>query len=317
MTIDVIIPTYNNARFLKEAIASVQSQTYKPTQIIVVDDGSTDDTETMIKAITDDRIVYIKKENGGPNSARNRGLTQATAELVAFLDADDRWEPFKLERQMKLFQEDKTGTLGLVYGNYKNIDETGADRPDIPTVPFDPDICGNAFIPLLSKNMILGSASNVLIRRSVFDAVGGFDETLRVGEDWDMWLRIAKQYMVEYVDAVLVSIRRHQQNQTSSRLFLIKGDIAFIETWLPRIEGIYSVPQMWSDRIIFNIVRGLPHLDGLRLAQNTLSKHTKSVLFKHTLGSLTLACLLAPIRVLTNNKLRPQLLRAIKRYAIR
>ncbi len=320
MKIDVIIPTYNSAHFITEAISSVQTQTYAPEQIIIVDDGSTDDTESIISDLRHASTVplmYIKKENGGPNSARNVGLAHATAELVAFLDADDRWEPTKLAQQVALFEQDIDGTLGLVYGNYKVIDTAGADRPDIPTVPINPRIRGNAFEALLPKNMILGSASNVLIRRSVFETVGPFDETLRVGEDWDMWLRIAEKFQINYVDQALVAIRRHSQNQTSNRLFLIKGDIVFIEKWVPRIEGTYSIPEMWSDRIVFNIIRGFPHLDGLRLAQKTLSKNVRKKLFKSTNGSLVLACIFSPIRVLADNELRPQLLRAIKRYVTR
>jgi glycosyltransferase involved in cell wall biosynthesis len=320
MDIDVIIPTYNNAHFLAEAIASVQQQTYAPTQIIVVDDGSKDDTEAVVTALKDHStipIVYIKKENGGPNSARNVGLAHATAELVAFLDADDRWESTKLEKQITLFEKDTEQTLGLVYGNYKTIDTTGSDRPDIPTVPLNPEIKGYAFETLLPGNLILGSASNVLIRHSVFATVGTFDESLRVGEDWDMWLRIAKEFRIDYVDEVLVAIRRHAHNQTGNIATLIKGDSAFIETWIPQIKDTYAIPRIWADRIVFNIIRGLPSLAMLRLAHRSLTKETRRILFRSTRGSLTLACIYFVIRALVTRDMRRRIFASLKRYATR
>lgn len=320
MHIDVIIPTYNNAHFLTEAIASVQQQTYAPTQIIVVDDGSKDDTEAVVASLKDHStipIVYIKKENGGPNSARNVGLAHATAELVAFLDADDRWEPNKLEKQITLFEKDTEQTLGLVYGNYKTIDTTGSDRPDIPTVPLNPNIKGYTFEALLPGNLILGSASNVLIQRSVFATVGTFDETLRVGEDWDMWLRIAKEFRIDYVDEVLVAIRRHAHNQTGNIATLIKGDSAFIETWIPRIKDSYAIPHIWADRIVFNIIRGLPSLAMLRLTHRSLTKETRRILFRSTHGSLALACIYFVIRVLVTRDMRRRMFASLKRYATR
>lgn len=318
MKIDVIIPTYNTAVFIEEAIASVQAQTYRPEQIIVVDDGSTDHTESVIaklKPHSNIPIVYLKKENNGPNSARNVGLAHATAPLVAFLDADDRWEPDKLQQQVKFFQEDKDATLGLVYGNYKIIDTTGTDRPDVPTVPFDPRVRGYAFVALLPGNLILGSASNVVIRRSVFDVVGTFDETLRVGEDWDMWLRIAEVFRIDYVDNVLVAIRRHESNQTNNVAKLIKGDSAFIEKWIPKIAGNYRIPRIWGDRIIFNVIRGLPSLYNFSVAQKSLSKPTKKKLFPN--GSLALACLSFIVRAVTDTELRNRISQKVKRYVTR
>ena len=310
MRISTIIPTYNNASFLKEAIDSVLAQTHPAHEIIVVDDGSTDDTGAVVQAYP--QVKYIKKENGGPNSARNAGLAQATGELVAFLDADDRWEPVKLEKQIQLFEQNPA--LGLVYANYKNIGTDGMDRPDIPTVPIDPQMRGNVFARLLERNMILGSSSNVLIKKSVFDAVGVFDETLRVGEDWDMWLRIAEQFPIDYINEVLVAIRRHMQNQTNNILHLIKQDCVFIEKWLPAIDGIYPIPPLWGDKIIFNIIRRLPRLDGFSIAKKSLSTTSRKKLFSHAKGLIVLACMSSLIHVLSTPDLRKRAFAALKRY---
>ncbi len=314
-TISTIIPTYNNASFIAEAISSVLAQTYPVHEIIVVDDGSIDDTETIVQKLqsaSSIRIHYIKKENGGPNSARNLGLSKATGEFVAFLDADDRWGPAKLAQQIELFT--KNPELGLVYGNYKIIGTDGTDRPDIPTVPLNPEVQGYAFEKLLPGNLILGSASNVLIKKSVFDTVGLFDESLRVGEDWDMWLRIAEKFQIEYVDAVLVAIRRHERNQTNNIETLIKGDAAFIAKWIPLIIEQYPIPLIWGDRIIFNIVRGLPKLRFFRIAQKSLPYNIRKKLFPHSSGSLFLACLLFVLRAFINKDMRRRMTASLKRY---
>ncbi len=317
-TISTIIPTYNNASFIAEAIASVQSQTYPVQEIIVIDDGSTDDTETVVKTIQEKSSVpihYIKKENGGPNSARNVGLAKATGEFVAFLDADDRWEPTKLVQQVAPLTKDTE--LGLVYGNYKIIDTTGTDCPDIPTVPLNREVRGHAFEKLLPGNLILGSASNVLIRKSVFDTIGVFDETLRVGEDWDMWLRITEKFPIEYVDVVTVAIRRHERNQTNNIETLIKGDSAFIKKWIPFIDGKYVIPSIWGDRIIFNIIRGLPKLRLFHIAKQSLPYDIRKKLFPQTYGSLMLACIYFILRAFTNAEMRRRMAASLKRYGKR
>lgn len=316
-TISAIIPTYNNALFIAEAIRSVQAQTYPVQEIIVVDDGSTDTTETMIRTLISQSLIpirYIKKENGGPNSARNTGLRKSLGTFVAFLDADDRWEPEKLMQQVKLFEEDTEGTLGLVYGNYKIIGTDGKDLPSIPTVPLHQEAQGYAFGTLLSGNVILGSASNVLIRKSVFNTVGIFDEKLRVGEDWDMWLRIAAQFRLRYVDHILVAIRRHAHNQTNNLEILITGDSAFITTWIPRIKDTYPIPSIWGDRIVFNVLRGLPKLRFFRMAKRALPPPIRKKLFPQTGGSLILACILFLFRAIAHKEMRKRMTASLKRY---
>lgn len=314
-TIDVIIPVYNGERFIQEAIFSADNQTYKPSHIFVIDDGSTDDTKKMVLACkTACPLEYIYQENKGPNAARNNGLLHSRALYVAFLDADDVWEKEKLEEELKLFEKGTLQTLGLVYTNYKNIDANGNDRPDIPTVPLDATLKGFAFKNLLPGNKILGSASSVLIPRSVFNEVGLFDESLRVGEDWDMWLRIAEKFEIDYVNKILVSIRRHDLNQTNNIENLIRGDSAFIATWVPRIKGRYPIPSIWGDRIIFNILRGLPSTHFFKVAKNSLPRNLRKELFQETNGSLILASIVFIIRAFYNKEMRKKMLVSLKRY---
>lgn len=315
-TIDVIIPAYNASDFILEAIRSIENQTVRPQRILIIDDGSTDTTkEIILNHHSVCLLEYIHQENAGPNAARNTGLSRSNAEFIAFLDADDRWEPTKLEKQVALFARDTDSTLGLVYTNYKIIDGTGRDRPDIPTVPLDPEIAGYAFKRLLPGNKILGSASSVLIKKTIFHTIGFFDETLRIGEDWDMWLRITEKFQISYVNEALVAIRRHDQNQTNNILTLVAGDSAFITKWIPRISGKYPVPSIWGDRIVFNVLRGLPRLESFRIARRSLSYSIRKKLFPRTNGSLILACILFILYAVTNKEMRQRMKTRVKRYA--
>src|SRR5690242_14976762 len=115
-SVSVIIPTYNRARFVGEAVASALAQTLPPLEVIVVDDGSTDDTADVVARLNDPRVVYLRQENAGPATARNTGVEAARGDLIALLDSDDRWLPRKLELQVPLFEGD--GKIGLVYGGF-------------------------------------------------------------------------------------------------------------------------------------------------------------------------------------------------------
>lgn len=164
--ISVIIPVYNSAAFLADAIASVRAQAYRPIELIVVDDGSTDQTAQVVQALGAD-LRYHYQPNQGPAAARNQGLALAQGELIAFLDADDLWPADKLAQQAACLMADEQ--VQVVWGNTQMC-----------SYPADA-------APLLapSRAPLLGS---LLCRRAVFQQVGGFEPTLRLGEDID-WLR--------------------------------------------------------------------------------------------------------------------------------
>lgn len=166
--ISVIIPVYNGAEFLAEALASVRAQAYTPLEIIVVDDGSTDQTAQVVQTLGDD-IRYLYQQNQGPAAARNAGLALAQGELIAFLDADDLWPADKLVHQVACLATDEQ--VQVVWGNTK-ICPYQADAGSTPT-------------PAPNRAPLLGS---LLCRRGVFQQVGLFEPTLRLGEDID-WLR--------------------------------------------------------------------------------------------------------------------------------
>ena len=199
--VDVIIPAYNNAAFLKRAVNSVLDQTHHNLRLVVVDDGSTDDTATVMAEVTDERVRFVSKDNGGPSSARNFGLTYTTAPFIAYLDADDVWRSDKLERQLALFS--RRPGLGMVYCSQQWIDPDGNDMNVLEAAKR-----GQIFDDLLTGNVITGSASAVVIRREALEKAGQWREDIRIGEDWELWMRIARDYEVDFVPEALISVRK-------------------------------------------------------------------------------------------------------------
>ena len=181
--VSVIVPAYNQGRYLGDAIRSALAQTYRDLEVLVVDDGSTDDTRAVTRSFADPRVRYIHQANRGLSAARNTGIREASGEFLTFLDSDDQFLPEKLDLLLAAF--DRNPALGFAAGEAVLIDEHGElmgevfDRP----LPADPSEL------LLANPLHVGS---VLLRRSWQDRVGPFDESLRSYEDWDMWLRLAR-----------------------------------------------------------------------------------------------------------------------------
>lgn len=203
--VDVIIPTYNGLPWLLSTLDSVRLQTYKYLNIYIVDDGSTDNTKDAIKNIQDKRIHYLKKNNGGVSSARNYGIRNSDSEFVAFLDSDDLWHKDKIEKQLKIIN--KNSEVGMVYGQHNIIDENNNVLGDLKIFNR-----GKLFDTLLNGNTIAGSASMVLVRRSVLNRAGYFREDIVNGEDWEMWLRISLLCEIDYCQDIIASIRNHPQS---------------------------------------------------------------------------------------------------------
>lgn len=210
--ISIIIPTFNHAEFVCEAIDSVLLQNYPNKEVLVVDDGSTDNTKEVLRKYVECGVKYIYKKNGGLSSARNEGIRNASGKFIAFLDADDIWLQDKLLMQYQIISNgDNVGLVGCGYylvDKNKNILEKRAAK----------DFANRKKLlqELLLKNVISGSGSGVLIRKECFDEAGVFDETLTCAEDWDMWVRIAKFYEIAFVKDPLVSIRVFSNSMSSS-----------------------------------------------------------------------------------------------------
>lgn len=205
ITVGVVIPTYNHARFLAEAISSVLAQTRPADEIIVVDDGSTDDPISVVAQFPQIRI--FRQNNRGLSAARNTGLRVCGASHIVFLDADDRLLPSALEAGLACFA--LRPDSAFVYGGYRRISEKGnLLGSDI----FTPMV-GDAHLTLLRFNIIQMHAT-VLYRRVCLLAVDGFDENLRRLEDHDIYLRIAQRYSVASHPAIVAEYRKHDQNMS-------------------------------------------------------------------------------------------------------
>lgn len=205
--ISVIIPTYNRAAFVGEAVDSVLAQSSLPGEVIVVDDGSKDDTRSVL-SVHSDRIRYVGQLHRGVSAARNHGIALARGEWLAFLDSDDLWLPDKLAAQTRYMVDNPHirvfQTEELWLRNGKRVNPRKYHRK--------PD--GYCFERLLERCLV--SPSAVMIHRSVFDAIGGFDEAMPACEDYDLWLRIGCRYPIGLLKEPLVIKRGGHPDQLSA-----------------------------------------------------------------------------------------------------
>jgi len=207
--VSVVIPAHNSSRLISRAIDSVLSQTWTSVEVIVVDDGSTDDTLEVLGGYGP-RICVLQKENGGPSSARNLGIANARGEFIAFLDSDDYWLPEKLERQMSVFENDKD--IGFC-STQTIVKYQDSDRSEIWPCPCDQR---NLLEVLFQQNgAVAGSTSSVVVRRELLEIAGYFDETLHGVEDTDLWMRlvsISRYLCIE--EALTVVVKRSVSQST-------------------------------------------------------------------------------------------------------
>lgn len=206
--ISVIIPTFNRALFLGAAIDSVLSQTYKNIELIVVDDGSNDNTKEILKSYGD-KLKYCFQENKGPASARNRGIEESSAEFIAFLDSDDRWDKNKLSIQLEEMQQNPdyllSHTQEVWYKNGKLLNQKEKHKK---FGGFIFDKC----LPLCAIGM-----STVMVRRELFEKIGLFDESFPCCEDYDLWLKLSVKFPVLFIDRPLTSKNGGRPDQVSVR----------------------------------------------------------------------------------------------------
>lgn len=219
-TISAVIPAYNSASFIADAIASIRAQTHPVDEIIVVDDGSTDDTAMVIQRLGDG-IRYLDQANAGPSAARNQGIEAASGDLVAFLDADDQWTRTKIERQLAVMEQNPA--IVLVAGDMAEIDLH--DNIAVPSVLDKHGLLAGfknlsgAPIPsaaalLLRINFI--PTGTVLAKREVLRTAGRFTEHIRYGEDLELWVKVAAQHAIACLPEVLMLRRQHGKNATQA-----------------------------------------------------------------------------------------------------
>ena len=209
--VTVILPTYNRAHFLGEAIQSVLDQGFADLELLIIDDGSTDSTADLVKSALDPRIRYFYQDNRGISGARNAGLSHARGDLIAFLDSDDLWGPNLLQVQTSAL--DNAPEVGLAYAKAQAIDVVGNLRPQIRGTR-------ERYPAEAYRSMLYGDFTclqTTVVRRTCFENVGCFDESLKGRVDWDMFLRIARYYDFLFTDETLARFRLHEGQTTGKK----------------------------------------------------------------------------------------------------
>ena len=203
--VSVIVPTFNGARFIGKALESVLHQTFQSFEIIVIDDGSTDDTREII-SLFGPVVRYVYQDNKGRSNARNRGMGLARGQYIAFLDADDLFYPDKLALQVAVLDEHPH--IGMVYSHSVVINENDEPMP----MGWKGNLSGWIYPKILFIRHNFITTPTVMVRTAVIQDVGGFDEDLDVCEDLDLWRRIARRYQVGNIQQPLAKIRSRTGN---------------------------------------------------------------------------------------------------------
>ena len=231
--VSVIIPTYNRAEFLGCAIKSALNQTFKDIEIVVADDRSTDNTPELVRSFDDERIKYLFNEgNKGPSATRNTAILASEGEYIAFLDDDDEWLPDKLQRQVEFLDNSRPNICG-VYTNRLFIEKTTGKI--ISDNPGTESLEGNLLYQLLIKSPI--HTSTVVIKKSCLNEIGLFDETISYMEDYDLWIRLSKNWDFQYISKPLTKAYVHGIAHLSRNL---EGQTAGKEKLLERYEYLFK-----------------------------------------------------------------------------
>jgi glycosyltransferase involved in cell wall biosynthesis len=226
MTVAVVIPTYNHARYLADAISSVIAQTRRPDEIIVVDDGSTDDPAAIVARFPG--VQLIRQEHQGVSAARNTGLRSCTASHIVFLDADDRLLSNALEAGLNCVAN--YSDCAFVYGAHRYITHDGADRGNVHYRP----ISGDPNLALMRHNLI-GMQATAVFRRDCLLAVGGYDRTLELCEDYDLYLRLVRKHRVACHPGVVAEYRWHGQNTSGDAMKMLRAILKVLDRHEARI----------------------------------------------------------------------------------
>ncbi len=239
--VSVIIPTYNRADLIGEAVTSVLNQTFDDFEVIVVDDGSTDNTKEAIDRI-EGPIRYIYQENKGLSGARNPGIDVAGGEYIAFLDSDDLWLPEKLAEQVRLL--DQNSSAGFVYTDYEFVDGDGRSLPKPENYLANPLRNGWILKHLLSFDFI--PPSTVMVRKDCLRSVGLFNTSLKQGtDDFDLLLRLVKRYEAAFVDRPLTKIRVHGNNWSTEEI--AGGTINVLTGHLSMADTKEALGNEWAE----------------------------------------------------------------------
>jgi glycosyltransferase involved in cell wall biosynthesis len=252
--VSAVVPVYNGERLIARSLASAAAQTYSNLEIIVIDDGSTDGSAAVVEtaAAADNRIRFFQQPNSGVSASRNFGVAQAKGEFIAPLDADDLWHPEKISRQVAAMQA--SPSIGLAYCWAVEIDD--ADYV-LPPVRPGSSAKGNVLAEMTAKAGIIPSGANPLIRRSFFEAAGGYDTALRHAEDWKLYLALALTSDFAVVPAHLVGYRR-SHGSASRNVAAMAAGMNAVSAWI--MEKWPAMPETIKRQMIFHRNEYLAHL---------------------------------------------------------
>lgn len=254
LKISAVIPAYNSGEYIAEAINSILSQTHPVDEIIVIDDGSTDNTEAVIRGLHAD-IVYFRQVNQGPSAARNQGIKLAQGDWIAFLDADDQWVPDKIARQLANLE--RYPELRLLTADMREIDKQGVLLTDSALAKHKlldefQQLAGaplpNAATALLRKNFI--PPSTVLVWREALLDAGLFNENIRFGEDLELWVKIAAKYPINCLPEILILRRLHGNNATQNILGMLEDLVKVMRSLKNTIPNELANQHCNPDRLI-------------------------------------------------------------------
>lgn len=256
--VSVIIPTYNRAALISRALDSVLTQTFKDFDIVVIDDGSVDNTKEVIKPYLD-RIRYIYQTNGGISAARNRGIQESTGQYIAFLDSDDYWAPEKLQYQVEILDRDPK--VGIVYVRMPIVNEQGEVLGMKPN-----GISGRNFQELLRVWGDLPTSS-VMTRRECFERLGLFDEHLPPMEDIDMWIRIAHDYNLHEIEGKTLAYYWRHDHQITQDLIKVYSGLVKVHDKI--LRTFKDIPR---DLILRKLVKNQYTLSRVYYSKNKFSE---------------------------------------------
>jgi len=272
--IDVVIPAFNAAPFIEDALSSVIVQGQIVGKIIVVNDGSTDSTRQIVENFSQNHPNFdwhlLNQKNSGLSNARNTGILFSTSEFIAFLDSDDIWLPNKLNAQYSVFINSQDKKLGVVYCGYFLINSNKDILLEKSNVIY-PKLKGYIYSKLLNGNFISGSGSSVLIKRKCLDQVGNFDESLQACEDWDLWLRISKVFHFDFIDKEYLLIRVHYANMQKNRLRMLTSELMLLNKFVKNKEINFFL--LWKIRTILVLLKINPDdIEGFNSCDPLLKK---------------------------------------------
>jgi len=221
--VSVIIPTFNRASYIRDTINSVLGQTCSDYEIIVVDDGSTDDTLAALKSWIDNSTIrYAYQDNQGVSTARNYGVRLAKGRYIAFLDSDDLFLPTKLEKQISYL--DAHPDEAFVQSWYAKFDDAGNELGYRDTSK----ISGKVYPGILLDWSVLLALPSVMVRAEILEDVGGFDKNIHWGEDLDLWRRITRKFQIGVIPEVLCKIRVHPGNVSGNKVFAVDSFAVYL-----------------------------------------------------------------------------------------